>query len=119
MRNTPNYTLAEITIIHEMNKAGRSAREIAETLGEGRTAAGINALLWRERMKQSDAAESNKDSIADVTEPTVVIKQTVQKEMTPREMIKALWHKGYMIENNKLVVIIRTEVNLADIVRNG
>ena len=115
-RNTANYTLAEITTMKSMLAAGKTYKEIAETLE--RTPAGIYCFFQREKAKgkvNADKEIVSTSTIDDVEMPVV----KVPRDMTPREMIKRLWDMGYRIENNKLVVITRTEVNLADIVRNG
>lgn len=92
------YTPEELQTIVRLFDEGKTAKEIAKATG--RTVSAIYSLKLR---KGKSPAPANRDKV---------------REMTPREMIKALYDMGYRIEGNKLVLVMRKEVKLSDII-NG
>ena len=93
-----HLTKQEKEAILSYHKEGYSNAEIAELIG--RSDSTIGYTLARAKA----ATEEVKPSV---------------REMTPREMIKALYDLGYRIEDNELVCYQRQVVKLGDVVNNG
>ena len=96
MRTSKHYEPGEKEKIFQMKEEGVALEDIAKEAG--RSVAAIQSLLY----KKDRRPEGMKD----------------QKPMpTPREMIKALYERGYRIRNNELYVIREEKVNLYDIIK--
>ena len=74
----------------------------------------INELLKRDEPKEEKVAN---EVISPVVTP-VKTNTPIEKEITPREMIKRLYDLGYRIMDNMLVVLVPQPVKLNDII-NG
>lgn len=105
------YTEQEIDSIMRMFESGVTVREIAEKFG--RTMAGIYELRRKVKNGEIHTQKNAPPTSPQKQQPTA---PTKPKELTPREMIKALYDMGYRIENNKLVHYQKHIIELADII---
>lgn len=111
-----HYSQEEIQTILTFIKDGYSAAEISDLTGRSKGA--INTLAYKVRKGQmAILLEENEMEKTESTtkEPSTTPNKT---NMTPRDMIKALYDMGYRIENNQLVCYVRQTVKMSDII-NG
>lgn len=102
------YTAAEIADICNLYYNDEmTAAEIAEITG--RTTSAIKQVVMKNRRDEKDAPPK---------ENPVKIHEN-REQLTPREMIKALYDMGYRIENNQLICYQKQVVKLQDIINNG
>ena len=111
----PNYTLKEVNEMIDMFNQGATYKEIAEMVG--RTPISVANKLNEMGLgvkKRKDPCESD---APEATDGNAQARQNALNGFTIREMVKNLYDRGVRIKNNKVVVVIEREVNLADCCR--
>ena len=113
------YTEEEKKVIIDLYHEGRQAKDIAYMMD--RSVGSIHQVVYayNKTMKAEQGIEHAKK------EKPLVVKTVLHeaptskaRDMSPREMIKALYDLGYRIRNNQLVCIQEVVVKLNDII-NG
>lgn len=98
------YTEEELNEMRQLKEQGASYRQIAEMFG--RTMEGVAAkfkeLGWQDK-KEVAQAPARKAQLSD---------------FKPRDMIKYLYELGYRIEDNKLILVQKTIVNMRSILED-
>ena len=90
------YSTEEADKIIMLHNNGVTTKEIAAQMG--RTDRAIYQFLYDRRKREAKIGREVKPD-GEVPQPEV----NNRKEMSARDMIKALYNMGYRIENNKLV----------------
>lgn len=109
-QNQRSYSSEDADRIIMLHNNGVTAKEIAAQMG--RTTNAIHQFLCNRRKRDAKLGREVKPD-SEVPKPEV----NNRKEMTARDMIKALYNMGYRIENNKLVHYQKHVIELNDIVR--
>ena len=101
------FTPEEIKDIVRLYDNGVPAKEIAKQ--KDRTTGSIHQVIYqvRKQMKNENATPTASAKPASMPKPT---------NLSPREMIKALYDMGYRIENNQLVCYQKQVVKVSDII---
>lgn len=107
------FTKEERMMLLEMNARGKSVKEISEALGRT-THAISNALYYYTKLNKKYVVKVYPSAEARAAGHGPITLEA--REMTPREMIKALYDMGYRIENNQLVYYEKKIVKVGDIV---
>lgn len=100
-------------IVHRYKSMAPEKKKV-ELNAKPETIQKINELLKRDEPKEEKVAN---EVISPVVTP-VKTNTPIEKEITPREMIKRLYDLGYRIMDNMLVVLVPQPVKLNDII-NG
>jgi hypothetical protein len=111
----PNYTEKEVNEMVDMFNQGATYKEIAEMVGRTKCAVvcKLNEMGLGAK-KHKDPCESDAPGTAD---GNAQARQNALNGFTIQEMVKNLYDRGVRIKNNKVVVVIEREVNLADCCR--
>ena len=119
MKKYKKFTAEETKLAVELRKAGKSYKEIAYALD--RDIKSIEMKFYQLRKEESAMKKTKQEQ---ERKPVGLIANGENKgvpvmQMSPREMIKALYDMGYRIENNQLVCYVKQRVNLSDIITEG
>lgn len=113
-------TQEDIQMIINLYNAGKTAEEIAQVTGRTKHAIHQRIYLLKKSGQITDEPNnlppSRKLRPTGIVHPVEQEKEPVKKEMTPRDMIKALYDLGYRIEDNHLVCYVKQTVKLQDII---
>ena len=113
-------TQEDIQMIVNLYNAGKTAEETAEVTGRTKHAIHQRIYLLKKAGqitdKPNNLPQSRKLRPTGVIHPVEREEEPVKKEMTPRDMIKALYDLGYRIEDNHLVCYVKQTVKLQDII---
>jgi len=117
------YTADECLLILKLREDGCQANEIAEKTG--RTVNAIYSFFQHYKdgnlpLRQVDKAFKEREAaVAGPKEQVapVPVKQKTLDDFSPREMIKHLYGKGYRIINGEIYQVVKTKINLSDIIR--